>query len=77
VARVLEGGEINLSFRRNFGSEELLEWEELERELTQVTLSDREDYVRWTLSNNGQFFTSSLYRHCSFSGVIDVRMEEL
>jgi hypothetical protein len=34
VARVLAGGEINLSFRRNFGSEELVEWEELERELT-------------------------------------------
>jgi hypothetical protein len=56
-----------------------LEWEELEREreLTQVTLFDKEDFVRWALSNNGQFSTTSLYKHCSFSGVIDVRMEEL
>jgi hypothetical protein len=56
-----------------------LEWEELEREreLTKVTLFDKEDFVRWALSNNGQFSTTSLYRHCSFSGVIDVRMEEL
>jgi hypothetical protein len=50
---------------------------ERERELTQVTLFDKEDFVRWALSNNGQFSTTSLYRHCSFSGVIDVRMEEL
>jgi hypothetical protein len=29
------------------------------------------------LSPNGVFSTSSLYRHCSFPGVVDVRMEEL
>jgi hypothetical protein len=50
---------------------------ERERELTHVTLFDKEDFVRWALSNNGQFSTTSLYKHCSFSGVIDVRMEEL
>jgi hypothetical protein len=33
VARVLNGGVINLSFRKNFGNEEILEWEEMEREL--------------------------------------------
>jgi hypothetical protein len=54
-----------------------LEWEELERELEQVSLSDREDSINWVLSPNGQFSTSSLYKHCSFSGVVDVRMEEL
>jgi hypothetical protein len=32
VARVLDGGGINLSFRRDFGREEILEWEELESE---------------------------------------------
>jgi hypothetical protein len=46
VARVLKGGVINLSFRRNFGREKILEWEELERELEQVPLSDREDCIR-------------------------------
>jgi hypothetical protein len=71
------GGGIGLSFRRNFGPEEILEWEELERELEQVSLSDREDSISWVLSPNGQFSTSSLYKHCSFSGVVDVRMEEL
>jgi hypothetical protein len=61
----LEGGNINLSFRRNFGREEVVEWEESERELAQVFLSDREDFIRWALSANDQFSTSSLYRHCS------------
>jgi hypothetical protein len=75
VARVLEGGEINLSFRRNFGREEIIEWEELEKELTHVCLSNREDSIRWVMSANGQFSTSSPYRHCSFSGVVDVRIE--
>jgi hypothetical protein len=42
-----------------------------------VTLSDREDSIRWVLSPSGQFSTTSLYRHCSFSGVVDMRMEEL
>jgi hypothetical protein len=77
VSRVLEGGVINLSFRRNFGCEEILEWEDVERELEQVALSDREDSMRWALSANGQFSTSSLYRHHSFSGVTDMRMEGL
>jgi hypothetical protein len=77
VSRVLEGGVINLSFRRNFGCEEILEWEDVERELEQVALSDREDSMRWALSANGQFSTSSLYRHHSFSRVTDMRMEGL
>jgi hypothetical protein len=49
----------------------------IREELEHVTLSDREDSIRWVLSLIGQFSTSSLYRHCSFSGVVDVRMEEL
>jgi S-adenosylmethionine:diacylglycerol 3-amino-3-carboxypropyl transferase len=42
-----------------------------------VALLDREDSIRWVISPSGQFSTSSLYKHCSFSGVVDVRMEEL
>jgi hypothetical protein len=74
VARVLEGG-INLSFRMNFGPREIQEWDQLESELEQVAFI--EDTIKWALSPNGQFSTSSLYRHYSFSGVVDVRMEEL
>jgi hypothetical protein len=39
---VLEGGIISLSFRRNFGREKMLELEELERDLEQISLSHRE-----------------------------------
>jgi hypothetical protein len=47
------------------------------KELEHVNLIDTEDSIRWTLFSNWQFSTSSLYRHCSFSEVVDVRMEEL
>jgi hypothetical protein len=40
-------------------------------------LNNDEDTVRWALTNHGQFTIASLYRHCSFSGVLDVRMEDL
>jgi S-adenosylmethionine:diacylglycerol 3-amino-3-carboxypropyl transferase len=77
VARVLKDGEVNLSFRRNFDSKEVIEWEELERELEGVQLNTKDDTVRWALTKHGQFTSASLYRHCSFSGVLDVRMEDL
>jgi hypothetical protein len=35
----LRGGEINLTFRSNFDSSEISEWEELERELEGVQLN--------------------------------------
>jgi hypothetical protein len=44
---VLEGGEINLTFRRNF---DILEWGELESELEGLELSNEEDSVRWALA---------------------------
>jgi hypothetical protein len=72
VARVLQGGVINLTFRRNFGEAEILEWEELD----QVQLTDAEDSFKWALTSHGQF-TTSFYMHCALSGVVDVRMEEL
>jgi hypothetical protein len=34
---VLKDGEVNLSFRRNFDREEVIEWEELEREVEGVS----------------------------------------
>jgi hypothetical protein len=40
VSRVLRGGEINLTFRRNFESHERVEWDELERELEGIEQSN-------------------------------------
>jgi hypothetical protein len=42
-----------------------------------VHLSDKEDTIKWALTKNGMFSVASLYKHCTFSGVVDVRMEEL
>jgi hypothetical protein len=79
VARVLKDKEVNLSFRRNFDNGEVLKWEELERELEGGggQLNNEEDTVRWALTNHGHFTIASLYKQCSFSGVLDVRMEDL
>jgi S-adenosylmethionine:diacylglycerol 3-amino-3-carboxypropyl transferase len=56
---------------------EIKEWEELEECLSRVYLTDEDDTVRWALTKNGQFSVASLYKHCVFSGVIDMRIEEL
>jgi hypothetical protein len=42
-----------------------------------VHLSKGEDSVRWMLTPNVQFTTSSLYRFCSFPGTRNMKMEEM
>jgi hypothetical protein len=72
---VLGGGEINLSFRRNFNTSEMEEWEDLESELEGVQLTEEEDTVKWLLTTHGQFTTTSLYRFCTFPGVKNQKRE--
>jgi hypothetical protein len=69
VSRVLGGGEINLSFRRNFNTSEVEEWEKIESELEGVQLTEEGDTIKWMLTPYGQFTTASLYRFCTFPGV--------
>jgi hypothetical protein len=45
--------------------------------LSNLQLNSEEDTVQWCLTKNGRFSTASLYQHCSFSVVLDVRMEEM
>jgi hypothetical protein len=77
VAQVLEGGGINLDFRRNLEEEDRLEWEELMECLSGIHLGSNTDTIKWCLTSNGQFSIASLYLHCAFSGVVDTRMEEM
>jgi hypothetical protein len=70
-------GGINLSLRRNFGLGEIQEWEHLEGSWVRLLCLIWKILLSGPLSPNGVFSTSSLYRHCSFPGVVDVRMEEL
>jgi hypothetical protein len=55
----------NLISRRNFGNHELLQWEEMV------------ELLRWGLTRNGIFTTSSLYEFCASNGVTDIRMCDL
>jgi hypothetical protein len=64
-------------FQKKTGDLEIKEWEDLEECLSRVHVTDEEDTVRWALTKNGQFSVASLYKHCVFSGVIDMRMEQL
>jgi hypothetical protein len=49
VSRVLGGGQIHLTFRRNVEAPEWREWEDLESELAEVELTIEEDSLRWAL----------------------------
>jgi hypothetical protein len=49
VSRVLRGGGINLTFRRNFNTSEMGEWDDLESELEGVQLIEGEDTVKWAI----------------------------
>jgi hypothetical protein len=61
VSRVLESGQINLTFRRNFDAPEWREWAELESELANIKLTAEEDSLKWALTSHGQFTVHSLY----------------
>jgi hypothetical protein len=77
LSRVLRRGEINLTFRQNFDTTEIAEWEDLEAELEGVQLADEEDSVRWMLIPHEQFTTSMLYEFYSFPGARNLKMEEM
>jgi hypothetical protein len=47
------GGQINLTFRRNFDTPKLVEWGDLENELTGIELTSEENSVRWALTSHG------------------------
>jgi transcription elongation factor Elf1 len=68
---VLRDGDLNLTFRRNFGAAQGVEWAALTALMEGVSLSQRPDSVRWILEKNGRFSTASLYRELFFPGVVN------
>jgi hypothetical protein len=66
---VLRNGSINLTFRRNFGESEQVEWVNLRNVLEIVTLNYERDTVRWIFEKFGKFTTSSLYKELTFPGM--------
>ncbi|TVU42828.1 hypothetical protein EJB05_09251, partial [Eragrostis curvula] len=77
VAQVLQGNNVNLSFRRSFGTVEEAEWTEMSYKLDLVTLGEDNDSVKWAFEKKGNFSTASLYRFLTFPGAVDERLKEM
>ncbi|PNT63591.1 hypothetical protein BRADI_4g17885v3 [Brachypodium distachyon] len=77
VAEVLRDEDIHLSFRRSFGPEEQVEWEELCLILERVQLSDSCDQAYWCLTKNKRYATQSLYSALLHSGVRNLEIMDL
>jgi hypothetical protein len=77
VHQALGTGEVDLTFRRNFGGMEEIEWEGLLRRVEDVVISHSPDSVTWVLERSGLFTTSSLYRELQFPGVTNRYMMDI
>ncbi|KAG2597223.1 hypothetical protein PVAP13_5KG192707, partial [Panicum virgatum] len=61
-------GEWKINFRRSFGHDELLQWEQLLHIISQKTISETSDQVKWVLEKNGNYTMRSMYRALSNRG---------
>jgi hypothetical protein len=68
VAKALNNGSINLTFRRNFGEVQTQEWLDLSNMLQGTALSSFPDSIRWCLDKKGVYTTISLYNEIFFPG---------
>jgi hypothetical protein len=68
VHRVCSQEDEVLSFRRNFGHREEMEYTELLELIGTINLSEGKDSVKWVLEKSGSFTTSSLYNELTFTG---------
>ena len=77
IAEYWAGGEWIIPFRRTFGADDLVAWEQLMDKLRGVRLQGSKDYPIWILEKSGCYSTRSMYRFLSHRGVINKRMERL
>lgn len=70
IAQVYVDGQWQLTFRRNFGPREMMEWDEMQECLRGLQLTEEKDMVKWSLEKSGKFSTKSLYQHVSNPGMI-------
>jgi hypothetical protein len=71
VAKVMRNENLNLTFRRNFGAIQTLEWSELRTLIDGMFLTQAPDKVKWIFEKCGEFSTASLYRELTFTGIIN------
>jgi hypothetical protein len=76
VKSVGGGGEINLTFKRKIENAEILEWEEMSWRMLNLPMKRIPKDGHYPRTGSA-LLHASLYMHCSFSGVVDIRMEEL
>jgi hypothetical protein len=67
VYRVFHQGNPELTFRRNFGDRENMEFVDLVDVMAGVNLTNSQDSVKWVLERSGSFTTSSLYDELTFT----------
>jgi hypothetical protein len=68
VFKTLSNGNINLTFRRNFGDIHAQEWADLSGLIEGTTLANSPDSIRWCQDRKGIFTTASLYHEMFFPG---------
>lgn len=71
VCQVVENDMLQIDFRRNFGENEMKEWEQLVEIVDEINLTDESDKVKWGLEKSGKYTTSSLYKNILDLGVRD------
>jgi hypothetical protein len=77
VSRVLRDGNLNMTFRRNFGAAQEVEWADLTTMMENTHLTLSLDTMRWVFEKSGQFSITSLYRELVFLGVVNKWMMSL
>lgn len=61
VANSLSGDVWNISFNRNFGDEEVTQWEDLNNSIIDVDLNDERDTMVWCFEKSVFFFMLGLF----------------
>ena len=69
IHTVLNGGSLNISFRRHLTGIKLRGWMDLVHRIANIQLGDNEDIGIWQLHKSGQFSVCSMY-----SALLDVRV---
>jgi hypothetical protein len=71
VAKVMRNENLNLTFRRNFGATQTIEWSELRTLIDGMSLTQAPDNVKWIFEKSGEFSTATLYRELTFTRIIN------